>query len=335
MWIIEPDKSKAKQYAQLFFEKSSIQFDKKGEKKNCSAVIKRTTTYRFLKKDKFEQFLTAHPQELIQLHEELFNTIIGGDFNQKEWLKVRTLKSVPNALTNKYSKINEDEIEGINHFFNYKTYIAQNKLLSYPLAQIMETNTCVYCNRQYTLTVCRENEKLIRPEFDHWLPKSLYPDLTLSYFNLIPSCKFCNSSLKKKNEMELGKYIHPYIDKEAGFKFRFLPLSDGHYTVDIATETDNAEYNKVQNTLDLFKIKEVYNAHAPFELQDLLDLATTNPNDYIETLINNVIKDLNVSKRDAYRMIFGIEMVTKDYLKRPFSKFKMDILKQLKEEGVI
>lgn len=43
---------------------------------------------------------------------------------------------------------------------------------------------------------------------------------------------------------------------------------------------------------------------------------------------NNTFK-LEVSKNEAYRMIFGVEYSEDDFYKRPFSKFKMDILSKL------
>lgn len=36
-----------------------------------------------------------------------------------------------------------------------------------------------------------------------------------------------------------------------------------------------------------------------------------------------------MSKEEAYRMVFGIETKEEDYHKRPFSKFKKDIIDEL------
>lgn len=346
MWILKPDIKKAEEYANYYFRTFPKFFNKVGKRNYCGNYA-HTETYKYLTKEQFRKFLVANPQELLFLHEELFKRIMN-PFDQKEWELYIQEKEIETGNLGKkqaerrkaFDKV-QDEIQAINFFFNYDAHISKEKTLSYFLSEKMGTNTCTYCNRTYTLTVsgqANEGESvgLIRPEFDHWLPQSLYPDLSLSYFNLIPSCKLCNSSLKHKKEMNLDNYIHPYIDNEAGFNFKYIPLSDGHYAVNTVIESTNiAMCNKIKNTLKLFRIQEIYNAHAPFELQDIMDLANANSKDYIEPLIHNIIRDLGVTIRDAYRMIFGIEFEKDLFLNRPFSKFKMDILKQLREEKVI
>lgn len=64
----------------------------------------------------------------------------------------------------------------------------------------------------------------------------------------------------------------------------------------------------------------------------MVSLATANHPDYISTLVNDVVSKLGVTKEDAYRILFGIETNEEDYLKRPMSKFKTDILKRIKED---
>lgn len=43
------------------------------------------------------------------------------------------------------------------------------------------------------------------------------------------------------------------------------------------------------------------------------------------------MKDLNVSKSDVYRLIFGVESKPEKYLDRPMSKFKMDIIGEIRK----
>ena len=45
-------------------------------------------------------------------------------------------------------------------------------------------------------------------EIDHFLPKSIYPEFSVFYFNLVPSCHICNS--KKSNKKNIC--IHPYFE---------------------------------------------------------------------------------------------------------------------------
>lgn len=309
MWILKADDKKAETYKALLYQHNTrLKFDpstklKMNVRKPCAA-------YYFLTEDKVNEFLTARPERLIVLHEEL-----EGHIN------------------------NEEDRGFVKRIFDYDSFIKQNKKMSYALAPLMEVNTCTYCNRQYTLTVDDVDksgtvvEHLIRPEFDHWYPQIKYPDLALSYYNLIPACHICNSNLKRDKETKLDEHIHPYIDKRTGFRFSYVPTSDG-YAVDVVREDgiDDDYYKKVENTLELFKISQIYGAHSELELKELLELATTNHPDYISTLVNEVMAKLGVREEDAYRMLFGIEIMEENYLNRPMSKFKSDIIKKIKED---
>lgn len=123
------------------------------------------------------------------------------------------------------------------------------------------------------------------------------------------------------------------MDKESGLRFSYVPTSEG-YAVDIVRDkrVDGNYYKKVVKTLDLFKIPQIYGAHSGLELKDLIGLGTANHPNYISTLVNDVVSKLGVTKEDAYRMLFGIETNEEDYLKRPMSKFKSDILRRIKED---
>ena len=336
MWILKQDNNRVTSYLLLMKKNLSIKFNQLKLKTNVRpSYLKDTRSYQFLNEERFWKYLGAEPNELLKLHEELFSYIISDTFVQEEWEKVRN-GNAENNLKIKYAPINDNEIKFIAHIFNYKNYIQENVDVSYEIAKIMNVNVCVYCNRQYIIVVTDNKKNLIRPEFDHWFSQCYYPDLSLSYYNLIPSCKYCNSSLKHKEMMELSRHIHPYIDKKIGFDFRYIPLGNG-YSVDVQIDKSlpNDYQKKVEETLKLFRIQEIYNAHSDFELKDLLEIRNDYPGDYIETLVNRVLNDLKVSEEDVYRMLFGIETEFVKHQDRPFSKFKTDIIKQIKGEKEI
>lgn len=336
MWHLKIDSQKAKKYKDKlvdFYEKS---FNRDGHKKiRGSEDISfedqtSTKAYNFLTKTQVDEYLDATPAKMIELHNTLFHTILGEDSNQEDWIDV---------INNLDKKRTEDkplltELLVIKKVFNYESYIDAKTDFSYWLAELIGTNTCVYCNRQYTLTIRESNtqEGLVRPTFDHWLPQKYYPDLALSFYNLIPSCSLCNSSLKHDDAILPGQYIYPYGSKGAGFDFTYRELAKHKYMVDTnITTTDNEEREKVKRTMSMFHIKDIYNAHADFELKDLMNLSQQYPGDYVDTLISNVMKDLNVSRSDVYRLIFGVESNPDKYLDRPMSKFKMDIIGEIRK----
>ena len=317
MWILKANDKKADTFKQMIYQYTSLAFDKRTQlKKNVRRSMKNGAAHRHFTKEKVEEYMTARPERLLELHEEM----------------IRALGDTNGVLSNV-------DLAFVKHVFNYDSYIKQNKEMSYALAHLIDVNTCTYCNRQYTLTVDDFDKNgaamdhLIRPEFDHWFSQVDYPDLALSYYNLIPACHTCNSNLKNRQEMDLEHYVHPYIDRRTGFRFSYVPTSDG-YAVDIEREkgVDDAYYRKVENTLGLFKLPQIYGLHSGLELKELLELAAENHPDYITMLVNNVAAKLGVNEADAYRILFGVEVEEENYLKRPMSKFKSDVMRKIRED---
>jgi hypothetical protein len=68
----------------------------------------------------------------------------------------------------------------------------------------------------------------------------------------------------------------------------------------------------MDSSLNDFKIKEIYNTHSEKELKDLLDLRYKYSKNYLDILLNKTFSGLSMSKEEAYRMIFGIEIKEED-----------------------
>lgn len=188
-------------------------------------------------------------------------------------------------------------------------------------------DTCTYCNRNYTISIIKERT---RAELDHWFPKDKYYILALSFYNLIPSCHSCNHSKGNQSQIiwenEFDYYSHPYFNKDDKFKFSF----DYNSLIDYNVIINAKDESKIKKTLEEFKIDKIYNAHSNKELKDLLDLRYKYSDNYIDILLNKTFKNVSMSKEEIYRIVFGIETEEKDYHKRPFSKFKHDIIEELK-----
>ena len=210
----------------------------------------------------------------------------------------------------------------------YEGYFYSN--LNYPLAESLDIHTCTYCNRQYTMVMRKsDGEKGMVPQFDHWFTKSEHPMLALSFYNLIPSCGICNSSIKSTATMSLNSHLHPYVDDDISNSFRFSYIATTPSEYEVVCQ-NLVPYNlKSQNTIDILETRLLYKGHSKKELQDLIDLRYKYSDNYLDTLLNKTFKNLEVSTSDKYRLIFGIEIDDKDYHKRPFSKFKKDIVDEL------
>ena len=316
MWYLEkPSEKELNTYKELFYEKIKNKIDKDG----CFKFL--------LEEDNIERLLISEPKELYELNNKLMTEFIE-DYSVdelKEYQKAKEKKvKKETSLKNKYNKLKE-----IQTIFNYNTLVSGNKDNSYKIAEIKGRNTCTYCNRQYTITLKKDGEFITRPQFDHWFPKSIFPLLALSFYNLIPSCSICNSSAKGDQIFSFKKLIHPYkrSSSETDFRFSYLPDGKGGWKIDL--------YNLKgveKDTFEVFKLRDIYNYHYKLEAKDLLDLAIKNNGTYIEWLLNNMEKkEIVPSYKEAYRLLFGTEYDIKKVLDRPFSKLKRDLLIAISE----
>lgn len=236
--------------------------------------------------------------------------------NQSQWNEFRTqedgLKIFPENLFDiliaepsdsvkwYYQYTNESIcVEGqerIKQIFRYK---GQNQSIIAKFfmdhSEEMGISTCHYCDTAY-INIYHMGKKL-RSHFDidHFLPKSKCPVLSLSLFNLIPSCPVCNERLKR--EGVLGKIpeetlmLNPY-HKEYAFdeevKIHVIPTEAYHsiryqdfpdkYKIQFKTESE-----VYQEELDTFKLNERYDFHKCEALR-LLDIMQDYPDTHIEMI---------------------------------------------------
>ena len=173
-----------------------------------------------------------------------------------------------------------------------------------------------------------KGKKVMRPQFDHWYPKSKFPLLALSFYNLIPSCSVCNSSAKSDTIFNLSTHLHPYVDNDILERFSFSYdyfKSLNKYNIKISHKYGD---KKAYQTFVDMNLAVMFNAHKS-ELQDLIITKKA----YSKSYLTNMIKaypDAKLSFDEVYRLAFGTELHEEDFYKRPFSKFKKDILSELK-----
>lgn len=221
--------------------------------------------------------------------------------------------------------------KAIEYVFDYENWFVKKtkrRYSAYHLAQALDINTCVYCNLNYTKTITtRKGEKLSRPEFDHYFDKGKNPLLALSFFNLIPSCHTCNSSLKHSSTFTLKTHIHPYVENkidEVVFSYKYD--SKGSNGLKVKLSAPNC--NRTDRTLKDFSTRDVYDSHTDV-LMDMLKTRQAYSERYLEILSNNLLNGVVKSKNELYRLAFGTELDAPDFKKRPMSKFKYDLLKEL------
>lgn len=192
-----------------------------------------------------------------------------------------------------------------------------NRKNGYVLMEKMGISVCPYCNRSYT-SVVDEDGVSVRAEFDHFYPKSDYPILALSLFNLVPACPTCNH-LKKQELLEHNPWTKYGKDKPV---FKVDTSKDLFPSnPDIIIENENLNTQKLG-------IKQLYNTHKDYVLDILNRIQAYNPSTY--SAIVNDFQGIR-SEADLQRIIWGNYTEETDEMKRPLSKLTVDILKQFKK----
>jgi hypothetical protein len=265
----------------------------------------------------------------IPITKQLFKLYINDNLDEILVGNPRVLDNL-NVLIKPFIEISPDFKRAITYVFNYDWFISKcvNRYDAYKLATALDVNTCTYCNRNYTNTIITlDHKKITRPQFDHFFDKDKNPLLALSFFNLIPSCTICNTNIKHGKTFELISHIHPYVNNvinDFRFTYRFSSKSKNGLKITIISPSGS----KIEKTFKDMSLETVYNAHT-YELKDLLDIRYKFSDRYLTILSSNIFTSIRVSHEELYRLAFGTEYLEENFDRRPFSKFKKDILTEL------
>ncbi|PPK61663.1 hypothetical protein B0F89_10855 [Malaciobacter marinus] len=204
----------------------------------------------------------------------------------------------------------------------YVNWTKRTEYGAYKFVQDLDLKSCPYCNRNYTFVVDEKNGKL-RPEIDHFYPKSIYPFLAMSFYNLIPSCSICNHTKKDKVNLNL---LNPYEIKENVFKLTYTPNDINFFNIEKEKynyDSFEIDFVSTNKNIETFKLKELYKQHKDIVLELLIKKAYY-PKSYIEEL-----KGFGFSEDEIYRYLLGNYKKDEDLHKRPLSKLIKDISEEL------
>lgn len=211
--------------------------------------------------------------------------------------------------------------------FHYDGY-RKNKLIL--LAEKLNVKSCPYCNMHYTLFAeegTNYKDKLTKFQFDHFFDKAEYPFLSMSLYNLIPSCGVCNQG---KSTGHLSLKFHPYANSIAD-QFHFevaapLTLYSGGKKdrIELKMSPGNATDAEIKAYNDIFHLHTLYRRHGDIA-QEVFDKAYEESY-YLDT---SSFQFLSGAASDyILRLTYGTYMDQQDIEKRPMSKYIQDLRKQ-------
>ncbi len=279
----------------------------------------------------------------ISLDKDKKNRLIN-DLSTKTKVDLSELLIINNkeTLKKKVNDIIKSNISNLKKDFSYIKYIEHfpSTWSKYHLVYEVGITTCPYCNRSYIHPYYYENNNTAktRGDLDHFLPKSKYPFLAVSLFNLVPCCKVCNSSFKNTKEMSYDTHLNPY---EGGIedivKFTLEPISSDvyqGYSLDFnisyikIPEADEKIFEKAKGNLELFKIKELYNFHKDY-IKELITKAKIYNKEYVDELWNEYQNTLFDSRSEVVQMIISNYIDDTNLDKRILAKLTKDISQEL------
>lgn len=204
-------------------------------------------------------------------------------------------------------------------------------------AQMLGVTVCPYCNRSYVFT----SKRGTRPQYDHYFPKSKYPYLSISMYNLIPCCFICNS-LKRDKDTFNTPFIYPYKDSY-GNQVTFEEIGIGgndvedwlgaadRYKVKIkySGDIDAGLKSRIEHAVDTFEIEELYSNHGDY-IRDLLRTAYIYNDDYFSGILAQY-PNLFHNKQEAQNFVFLNYLGENDWGKRVLAKLTHDMAKRASE----
>ena len=196
----------------------------------------------------------------------------------------------------------------------------------------MNLKVCPYCGRNQINVASYEGKRDSKPPIDHFLPKSKYPFLAVSFYNLIPCCTTCNDISNKgafdplENELSLEN-PHVFVDEHVRFKGEFpemLSMNEDDYDVNMQFAPKRLSIG-YKDTLKL----EVFYKDEKQKMIDMHENLLTFSDGRKENLASLGIEDSYLN--DIQKQVLGYRLDGKTFV-REFYKFKKEMFEQLLEK---
>lgn len=182
-------------------------------------------------------FTTTFLQECNDPNKTLLDDLLIGDITRQleiiEWIENNCSLPFEKLTADKANKLGYvdgqqvDDFNSIMHKIFVERSFEGDKKSVYALAldkdefvKDLGIRICPYCGRSYIYRVEKQGKNgmvSVKPQLDHFLPKSSYPFLGMNFYNLIPCCTQCNMAPCKLDndplddaKKRVAHLIYPY-----------------------------------------------------------------------------------------------------------------------------
>lgn len=210
------------------------------------------------------------------------------------------------------------------------------------LLESLGVAVCPYCNRNFVYNIENVQTGKLLPtcELDHFLPKDKYPLLAVSFYNLIPSCHFCNHT-KGAHELK-AFYPHRLSSAETEqIRFSYWPLG-----TDYRTNKDSVAVviivpsrikqsvnhwqgwrrNNIVHDIEILRLRQLYKKHNDV-VQKLLLKYTIIDDSYVQAMYESFARWFS-SKKKVRDLLLDAPDDLQEAADIPLGKLIFDILKE-------
>lgn len=199
-----------------------------------------------------------------------------------------------------------------------------------PYMKELGLNTCVYCNASYAVAT---DDRKATFQVDHWLPKSEYPFLCISFFNLYPACMHCNQLKSKKTTCNFCLYtdnsdlLDPFkfsIDDKSIIKYMLFNNAD---LLKVNLKSDKFPKDAEEHFVS-FHLGGLYSQFSD-EIEEIIWKAKIYNESYRNQLLAAYNKNFPFNMHAFKRFYLGFYPDAKDVHKRPLTLLKQSIAKEM------
>ncbi|PWL23527.1 MAG: hypothetical protein DCO96_15850 [Fluviicola sp. XM-24bin1] len=265
--------------------------------------------------DKYPDIIAASPNGIIDLIKEFEEILPVEKISKKFW------EPIVKAL--KYKELrNKEYLEKLN---------------------LLDVKTCFYCNAQLAVVIDKANidaegeyidddEKKATFELDHIYPKSKYPFLATSFFNLIPCCSICNKAKSNSNTFISDVFVEDQAMDV--YKFYLDPSTESNYW--ISQKSDDIDFDfrhtggddsKLEEYNKYFQIQSIYSTQKDI-IEELLQVKKFFDESHKAGILEDFQK-LGLDDEHFERVLIGTYTEPEKIYLRPLSKFRQDIARDL------
>ena len=307
-----------------YFEDGEVK-EPSGRDANGKPIYAKITNDTSIKyKDYLQMVIDRYPNDLL--------TLLPSDFTTLNNLLLATLGD-DGSLLDKELKVGSKKADSFHNLLISSLMYNEIRTYIYPkFLKKVSVKTCVYCNANFAIT---DENGVAYYTVDHWKPKSKYPFLCISFFNLVPCCFSCNRN-KGDDDDEFFRLYEDDANVDLNvLHFELPPKNEAEYklthnvdALSVELKESNPSYKNICKKMnDKLHINAIYQEH-----KDVVEEAIWRKYAYNDENIKALKASFAESKLaltddDVKRFVLGTYYDDEDIHKRPLSRLMKDIQK--------